>query len=131
MATVIPVEISEKAALADDAELGPSEERISDPLGNPEATTKFWFQTSKHYNLNDVATQSRENLHRFDPRARWTWGEEYRVVRKIDWRIMAWTAIMFTAMELDRANLSQSLTDNFLDDLGLSTNGNYPSAANA
>ncbi|KAI0158041.1 MFS general substrate transporter [Hypoxylon sp. FL1284] len=140
MATVMPEKISEKAALAEEVEFG-SDERIDDaipPLGKPEEHKRLWFQKSKQYDPNDIATQPSvydnadiapqyqprddwENLHRFDPLSRWTWGEENKLIRKMDWRIMAWTAIMFTAMELDRANLAQSLTDNFLDDMNMTT----------
>ncbi|KAL1594587.1 hypothetical protein SLS60_010348 [Paraconiothyrium brasiliense] len=81
-----------------------------------------------------------ENLHRFDPSERWTWAEEHarrfcttyflhkqltrlqNVLKKIEWRVAAWAAIAFFALDLDRSNISQANTDNFLDDLGLTTN---------
>ena len=44
-----------------------------------------------------------------------------RVVRKIDWRVSLWAFIMFFALDLDRTNISQANTDNFLPDLGMTT----------
>jgi len=45
------------------------------------------------------------------------------LIRKIDRRIMIFAAIMFMALELDRSNITQALTDNLLGDLGMTTNG--------
>ncbi|KAK9354709.1 major facilitator superfamily domain-containing protein [Lipomyces doorenjongii] len=67
-------------------------------------------------------TEKYENLHRLDPRERWTWREEIKLVRKIDLRIMVWVAFMFMALQLDRGNISQAVADNMLTDLGFSTN---------
>ncbi|KIM42177.1 hypothetical protein M413DRAFT_18580 [Hebeloma cylindrosporum] len=63
-----------------------------------------------------------ENIHRFDPKARWTYREERYLLRKIDWKVMLWAAISFSALNLDRNNLSQANTDNFLPDLKMNTN---------
>jgi hypothetical protein len=120
-----------------------SSKSTSEPLalGVPGEEKRFWFQRSKAtYDPGSVATQPSvfddpetleeyrpgpewENYHRFDPDERWTWEEEHRLVRKIDFRIMIFAAVMFMALELDRSNISQALTDNLLDDLGLTTNG--------
>ena len=98
-------------------------------------------ETAKYFQ----PTEKYENLHRFDPSFRWTWAEElvcYKacemldqswimltalfqpLINKIDWKITLWACIAFFALDLDRGNLSQANTDNFLDDMKLSTNGN-------
>lgn len=76
-------------------------------------------ETAKYF----LPTEKYENLHRFDPTARWTWAEELPLINKIDWKITLWACIAFFALDLDRGNLTQANTDNFLEDLGLSTNG--------
>lgn len=44
-------------------------------------------------------------------------------MRRVDWKIMLWTCIMFIGLEIDRANIGQAVSDNMLDDLGMTTNG--------
>ncbi|KAJ7339820.1 permease of the major facilitator superfamily [Mycena albidolilacea] len=56
---------------------------------------------------------SYEGKHRWDPHAVWTAEEEAAIVRKINVRIMF--------SRLDRGNLSNALSDNFLADVGNNT----------
>ncbi|RDX51208.1 MFS general substrate transporter [Polyporus arcularius HHB13444] len=120
--------------------LSPSDSVLEVPtLGAPVAEKSSSFWRKPKHELDSVATQPSvfddpvtleiyrppaiwENSHRFDSLARWTWREEYRVVRKIDLLIMVWACIMFFSLDLDRSNISQANTDNFLNDLGLTTN---------
>lgn len=43
------------------------------------------------------------------------------LVRRIDRLIMIWTVVMFFCLDLDRSNLSQANTDDFLQDLHMTT----------
>ncbi|ELQ35286.1 hypothetical protein OOU_Y34scaffold00718g1 [Pyricularia oryzae Y34] len=111
----------------------------SAPLGVPRKYRRFFWQKKAPHDPDAIATQVSvfddqetaekyhprqdwENYHRFDTQFRWTWREEDRVIRKMDIRIMFWACIMFMSLELDRANLVQALTDNFLPDLHMTTN---------
>ncbi|EAW22144.1 putative MFS transporter [Aspergillus fischeri NRRL 181] len=66
--------------------------------------------------------ESYEGYHRFDPTASWSVKEERAVVFKTDLMLLSWICLMFFGLQLDRGNLSNALTDNFLKDLNLSTN---------
>jgi hypothetical protein len=91
-------------------------------LGDVSDKRRFWFQRSKGDNSNVIATQPSvfddpeladeyrprpdwENIHRFDPSARWSWGEENKIVRKIDLRITLLACVMLMALELDKSNI--------------------------
>ncbi|OQE05194.1 hypothetical protein PENVUL_c026G09445 [Penicillium vulpinum] len=60
-----------------------------------------------------------EGKHRYDPLAEWTEKEEKTL---LDYRICSWVCIMFFALQLDRGNIGQALSDGMLTDLRLSTN---------
>ena len=65
---------------------------------------------------------SYEGRHRYDPKATWSKAEEKALIRRLDLRVCAYCCLMFFALQLDRANISQALSDNFLKDLGMNTN---------
>ncbi|WRT70423.1 uncharacterized protein IL334_007421 [Kwoniella shivajii] len=85
--------------------------------GSAIATQPSVFDTPQkdHY----VPKDWYEGYAAFDPLFRWTWKEETKVVRIIDWKIFLWVTIMFLALDIDRYNLTNATADNFLKDLNL------------
>ncbi|KAK3898171.1 allantoate permease, partial [Staphylotrichum tortipilum] len=99
------------------SELSGSEEEGYDTEKNPFAdpvVAEHWRQV---YEKSQY-----ESRHVFDPNLTWTEEEEKKIVRKLDWRICLWACVMFFALQVDRGNLAQAVSDNMLDDLGLNTN---------
>lgn len=58
----------------------------------------------------------------FDPLFEWEPEEEKKLLRKLDYRVALSACIMFAALQVDRGNLGQAVSDNMLDDLNLTTN---------
>ncbi|KAG6854154.1 hypothetical protein C0991_010065 [Blastosporella zonata] len=138
--------VDEKPSFLEKGQLSPTSSSIDDekvlPLAERQDTgssTSLFSWKRRGIDLDAIATQPSvfddpttlevyrpppqyENAHRFDPKARWTYREERNVLRKMDWRITVWACVMFFALDLDRNNLTQANSDNFLDDLKLTTN---------
>ncbi|KAF8002579.1 hypothetical protein HF325_003544 [Metschnikowia pulcherrima] len=57
----------------------------------------------------------------FDPDLEWTEDEEKALRRKLMYRVTLTSAILFFGLQVDRSNLSQAVSDNLLEDLGLTT----------
>lgn len=63
-----------------------------------------------------------EGYGHWDPTMTWTPEEERKVILKTDMFLLTALCCMMFGLQLDRGNLSNALTDNFLKDLGMSTN---------
>ncbi|OGM43664.1 transporter [Aspergillus bombycis] len=63
-----------------------------------------------------------EGIHRWDPDFEWGEQEEKKLIRKIDLRVCTFACITFFALQLDRGNIVQAMSDNMLGDLGMNTN---------
>lgn len=57
----------------------------------------------------------------FDPDFEWTPEEEKKIVRYLDFRVALLACFMFVALQVDRGNLKQAISDNMLNDLGMTT----------
>lgn len=88
-------------------------DRLENPFEDP--------NVAQHY--RDLYEQAQyECRHAFDPDLTWSPQEERKLVRKLDWHVCLWACIMFFALQVDRGNLAQAVSDNMLDQLNLSTN---------
>ncbi|PWY95419.1 MFS general substrate transporter [Aspergillus sclerotioniger CBS 115572] len=90
---------------------------VSDEQDNPFADP----EVAERYALIYEKAQY-ECRHVFDPTLTWSAEEEKALVRKLDWRVCLWACVMFFGLQVDRGNLVQAVSDNLLDDLGLTTN---------
>ena len=64
---------------------------------------------------------SYEGVHRYDPDFQWEPKEEQRLVRKCDIKVCFWVCFMFFALQLDRGNIVQALSDDMLTDINVTT----------
>lgn len=64
----------------------------------------FDGEHAKHYQPRE----DWENIEAFDPAFRWTWREEKKAIRKVDWKVLSWVCVMFFA-------LSESIFAGFSD----------------
>ena len=97
---------------SDDAALT-EEEFVSNPFLDP--------KIAEHYRALYEHNQY-ECRHVFDPDLEWSKREERKLVHKLDWHVALWACIMFFALNVDRSNLGQAVSDNMLPQLGLTTN---------
>ncbi|MCJ1230111.1 hypothetical protein MMC12_006782 [Toensbergia leucococca] len=90
---------------------------LSDPK-SAEKTANIKSDVYREEGLQEfyVPIASYEGRHRYDPTAQWTEKEERSLIRRLDYKICSWVCFMFFALQLDRGNIGQALSDNLLSE---------------
>lgn len=96
-----------------------SEDEAPDSANNPFLNEKF---REKYVNLYEDAQY--ECRGKFDPYFKWSKQAQRKLTFKLDFRVTLLACIFFSALQLDRGNLAQAVSDNLLEDLNMNTN-NY------
>ncbi|GME87997.1 unnamed protein product [Ambrosiozyma monospora] len=76
---------------------------------------------AKHYHDLYEKTQY-ECRGRFDPEFEWSEEEEKKVRFKLEYKVTLLACFMFVALQVDRGNLAQAVSDDMLPDLNMTTN---------
>jgi cobalamin biosynthesis protein CobT len=100
----------------------PSEVDEASDRSSIDAKNPFKDPKVAEYYRNLYEEAQYESREAFDTEIEWTAAEEKSRVRRLDWHVCLWACVMFFALQIDRGNISQALSDNMLDDLGLTTN---------
>ncbi|OWB74317.1 hypothetical protein B5S31_g4106 [[Candida] boidinii] len=113
------VEFEETEIAAEDSSDSDSIKTLSGGPENPFLDPNF-----ATYYRNLYESTIYECRARFDPFFKWSQKEEDKLRRKLDFRVTLLACFMFVALQVDRGNLTQAVSDNMLEDLNMTT-GNY------
>ena len=94
---------------------------VSENETNAKSTNPFFDHDTAQYYRDLYEKTKYECRSHFDPEFVWTEREEKKVVRILNVRVALAACLMFVALQIDRVNLHQAVTDNMLGDLGLTT----------
>lgn len=110
-----PIQVVEKnqSSLSDVTVDSDLEDVQSNPFIDPKEAERW---------RNIYESSGYEGLRRFDPDFSWSKKDEKRLTRKIDFKIFLWVFIMFCSLDLIRRNITRAVSDNFVNDLKMTTN---------
>ncbi|TKY84703.1 hypothetical protein EX895_005783 [Sporisorium graminicola] len=116
-----------------EAEKSPIKESLSDTAWVPDATGNHSFNEETAFGGLSKTMAEREALNPdlrkqlllepgYDDELTWTQEEENRIRRRTDFLALIPAMIVFITLSLDRSNVANALTDNFLKDLRMNQN---------
>ncbi|KAI5963724.1 uncharacterized protein KGF55_002604 [Candida pseudojiufengensis] len=98
------------------------EENSENTIINEKHSNPFLNPKIEEYYRTLYKNSNYESYSAFDPFFNWSPKEEKTVKIKLYYRVAFTACLMFISLQIDRGNLAQAVTDNFLKDLNLNSN---------